>query len=119
MPKRPIDVTLDAFELGELQTFKVILQTLDIDGWGIADALEHISSLTRTRNAPVRVLQRPCPKCKGQWIALAQVNHNARTMIGGNWKCQWYCPVCDFEEFSTEDIEKEAKPYLIDMLKEG
>lgn len=118
MAKRPIDKTLDAFILRDLQTFKVILQTLSVDGWEIKDAIKEVDRRTREYDAPIRVLQRRCPQCEDQWLTLGLVNHHPAGMIGGDWKCQWLCPMCEYEELSAKDIEEEAKPYIASPYKE-
>jgi hypothetical protein len=111
MPKRPIEKTLDAFQLKDLQTFKTILHTLAVDDWSVADAIEHVNYRLTHRGGPVYLLRRKCPQCK-VWLRLHRVNKDPGNMIGGDWKSQWSCAACEWEEFTTKEVQEEGKPYL-------
>jgi hypothetical protein len=108
MTNRPIDGTLGAWNLGELQTFKVILDTLKHDGYSIENALEHIDFLKEVNRAPREI--RICPQCEEHWLTLFMVNHAPGHMVGGDWQSQWYCEMCFYDEYSVlpliEEFEK-------------
>ena len=57
-------------------------------------------------------LKRKCPGCKKAWLTLGRVNHHPAVMVGGDSKCQWFCSLCPWEEYSKKDIIDESKPYL-------
>ena len=113
MPKRAIDQTLGAWNLGELQTFKVILDTLKHDEWSIEDALKHIDFLKRANRAPREI--RMCPKCEQHWLTLYMVNHAPGLMVGGDWQTQWYCDMCHYEEYSVLPLVEEFEKAIGDI----
>lgn len=70
---------------------------------------------------------RACPDC-GANLAIYPVNHGPKWMVGGDYKCQWWCRnqieqkdgskiECGFSELSLLEIQDEIKPYLIDAFK--
>jgi hypothetical protein len=52
---------------------------------------------------------RKCPKCKAP-MHLNPVNTGNTDQVGGNFKCQWLCTKCWYDEYSimtlTEEYEK-------------
>jgi len=70
---------------------------------------------SRVPRPPREVLKRKCPSC-GKWLHLAEVNHSPRCRVGGDYKSQWFCPNCWWDEYSKKDIREEAKPYIEEVI---
>jgi len=49
-----------------------------------------------------------CPKC-GNAMKCYPVNTKPGNQVGGNWKSQWRCIPCDFNDFSLNDYKVELK----------
>ncbi len=64
-------------------------------------------------NPPPQVLKRACPEC-GKWVRIFRVNHKPNVMVGGDFKSQWRCS-CGWEEFTSNEVMDEAKPYMEDL----
>ncbi len=116
------DSVLSAFRFGTIQDCKNIHFTLDEAGIGweefldwIEDRSKRIIPSTQRKIPPVPKsrLKRRCPKCKA-WLHLSEVNHHPKLMVGEDFKSQWFCKHCDWVEYSNQDIETVAKPYIVE-----
>jgi hypothetical protein len=114
------DKIVEAFEFGKLQECKNIKLKLDEHNVSWEEFFEWLDeAATRIKMTPRRVipdiprkvLKRKCPKCKS-WLTLNTVNNHPGLMVGGDWKCQWFCMHCEWEQLSKEEIIKEAQPYI-------
>jgi hypothetical protein len=77
----------------------------------------NIDELGRMRNipmTPITMLKRKCPDC-GRYLNLDEVNHHPGLMVGGNFKSQWHCKFCHWEECSEKIISEEALPYVEEL----
>ena len=140
--KRPIGRTLEAFDLRDLQNFKTIIQTLNIDGYTVADAIKHIEKLVATTH-PIEFLSKKqheylkakfgkfCPKC-GEPMAL--FNEPKSKKGKAVWRCvrNWGCigcsdklkfdnvdpkDLCGVEEFIDMTVNEFNKMYLDEIHK--
>lgn len=116
------DRILEAFEFGNIQECINIKLVLDKNNISWEEFLEWVKDMSGrvlpSRKVPFPpdfILRRRCPNCKSSWLRLEEVNKHPRLMVGGDLKCQWYCRVCDWDEFSAKDIVDEARPYVEEL----
>lgn len=116
MPRREIDKSLQAWNVRDLQTFKVIIQTLQLEGHTIDAAINYIEGLAANEQEVMQRHQaaldewvekaKKCPECSNP-LSLGSVGPNPK-----GYKHQWYCPNqgCPFvEEFGTTTVEEEKE----------
>lgn len=116
------DKLLEAFPFGLLQDCKNVMQILARNGFSQEDFFEWLKDKSKRilpvprsaeRMRPARaVLHRLCPGCEERFLRLQRVNDRPERMVGDLWKCQWYCSVCGWEEYSERELNEEAKPYI-------
>ena len=111
---RTLDDILDVFSLGDLQTFKVIVQTLTMEGYTIEDAFDAIDEFTKfKRTTPLKV----CIEC-GLHMRLYMVNGSDPTVqVGGDFQTQWLCS-CGHDVFSTLTIAEEMNKIIVERENE-
>lgn len=114
------DKIMEVFEFGRIQECVNIKLKLDEHGisWDefvewVKDAAKRHVPAPRNILPPIdhSVLSRECPDCK-QFLYLDEVNNNTATQVGGNFKCQWLCYKCGWEELSELEIQIAAQPYI-------
>ena len=144
MGKRPIGMTLDAFNLKDLQTFKVIIQTLNIDGYSVADAIKYIDMMTASmgkslldflteeqREYMKEKYAKFCPKCGEPMVLFNELKSKKGKAV---WRCvrNWGClgcsdklkfdnvdpkDLCGVEEFIDITVDEYNRKYLDELDK--
>ena len=113
------DKILEAFKFGTIQDCLNIQLKLDEYSISWDEFTAWVGSAGRRNEVrkiptiPELRLKRRCPKCKA-WLQLSEVNHHPKLMVGGDFKSQWFCKHCDWVEYSNQDIETVAKPYIVE-----
>ena len=119
------DKILQAFNFGTIQdcaNIKIMLDKNNITweeflSWVQKKRQDYVPPIPqKIPLSPRYVLKRRCPKCK-TWLEIGEVNHKPCAMVGNNFKCQWICRRCFWDEFSFKDIVEEATPYIEEEIK--
>lgn len=116
-----LDKLLSLYGFGKIQDCSTIMSVLEKNNVTMEEFHDWIQMMRSKYRPPTprpipppprRVLKRKCPSCGG-WLTLQEVNNSdPRLQVGGDWKCQWLCPNCWWDDYSKEDIKSEAKPYI-------
>ncbi|GAF77586.1 unnamed protein product [marine sediment metagenome] len=115
------DKVLEAFSFGRIQECKNIKSKLDEHGisweefveW-IDDKVKRIKPKPKVGTSPNlrQILKRACPECSA-YVRIGTVNNHPATMVGEDWKTQWWCG-CGWVEYSLLEIHDEVKQYLVE-----
>lgn len=103
MKKRGIEKALAAFNLRDLQSFKMILIVLDQNDLTLQQALKYIQFKSFPTHITYVV---KCPECKNPMV-LHSVNTVPCDQVGGKWRSQWHCQFCGYESFSRKTVPQE------------
>lgn len=118
------DKILEAFEFGKIQECRNIILKLREHGISTEEFFDWIDDMAKRvepiampkiPNVQHSVLARHCPECAKAYLILNEVNNHPALMVGGDYKCQWLCPLCGWEEYSETRIEAEAFPYVEEL----
>ena len=95
---------LAAFTTAQLQTFRNILLVLRSNEKTIQDALDYVELITRP--GCEKAITKLCPECSSP-MKLFQVNISKATQVGGGYKSQWQCLMCEHDIFSRLTAREE------------
>ncbi len=112
---------IKVLNLGQLQTFKHLLQELEINGVkSLTEARRRVENeekeqhaervrLGRGKTKPLihkkdSAVPTKCPDCGNKGLYLP-VNHNAKTQVGGGYKSMLFCKKCGYEKYFKESLD--------------
>jgi len=110
-----MEKVLAAFTKAQLQMFRTFVETLELNGRSVDEALEYIDVATQVREVELPEMLK-CPDCGGP-LSLSEVNTTKANRVGGESRSQWHC-VCGYDRFSKLTIIEEANK-IRRLMKNG